>query len=171
MSLIIVTPARWLRNIRHELTSKSTLPIRGAEGILINFANCCRPIPNDPIVAHVSPGRGLVIHLETCRNIRGYEKEPQKYLTVEWEHESMGGFDFKTGVQVELINHQGALAELANVIASTGSNIHSISSDEKDGRIYVVTLLISAQNRVHLAKIMRRIRVMPDALRVSRARA
>ena len=46
---------------------KRQLPIRGAEGVLINFANCCRPIPNDPIVAHVSPGRGLVVHVESVK--------------------------------------------------------------------------------------------------------
>ncbi|RDT62942.1 guanosine-3',5'-bis(diphosphate) 3'-diphosphatase, partial [Klebsiella pneumoniae] len=50
------------------------LPIKGADGVLITFAKCCRPIPGDPIIAHVSPGKGLVIHHESCRNIRGYQK-------------------------------------------------------------------------------------------------
>lgn len=54
--------------------NRSKLPIKGAEGVLITFAKCCRPIPGDPIVAHISPGKGLVIHHESCRNIRGYQK-------------------------------------------------------------------------------------------------
>ena len=58
------------------------LPIKGADGVLITFAKCCRPIPGDPIIAHVSPGKGLVIHHESCRNIRGYQKEAEKFMAV-----------------------------------------------------------------------------------------
>ena len=63
-----------------------------------------------------------------------------------------------------MINHQGVLAQLANVIAATGANIHSISTEEKDARVYQVNLLITTKSRVHLANIMRKIRVMPDRI-------
>ena len=76
--------------------------------------------------------------------------------------------EFRTGISVEIVNHQGALAELANVIAATGANIHAISTEEKDGRVYLVTLLITTKGRIHLANIMRKIRVMPNVLKVSR---
>ena len=76
--------------------------------------------------------------------------------------------EFRTGISIEIVNHQGALAELANVIAATGANIHAISTEEKDGRVYLVTLLITTKGRIHLANIMRKIRVMPNVLRVSR---
>lgn len=144
------------------------MPIKGADGLLVTFANCCRPIPGDAIIAHVSPGRGLVIHQESCRNIKGYSREPDKYLPVQWEVDQEQEQEFKTGIQIDIVNHQGALAELANVIAATGANIHGISTEEKDGRIYVVTLLITTRSRLHLANIMRKIRVMPDVMRVSR---
>ncbi|MCZ5652923.1 hypothetical protein O5541_05265 [Escherichia coli] len=58
----------------------------------ITFAKCCRPIPGDPIIAHVSPGKGLVIHHESCRNIRGYQKEPEKFMAVEWDKETAQEF-------------------------------------------------------------------------------
>ncbi|WP_116474798.1 bifunctional GTP diphosphokinase/guanosine-3',5'-bis pyrophosphate 3'-pyrophosphohydrolase [Zobellella maritima] len=146
------------------------MPIRGADDMLLTFANCCRPIPGDPIVAHISPGKGLVVHLEPCKNIRGYGKEPDKYLPVQWDMEQDFGFEFKTEIGIEIINHQGALAELANVIAATGANIHSISTEEKDGRVYVVELLITTKSRIHLANIMRKIRVTPNVLKVHRQR-
>ncbi|MFA0088602.1 bifunctional GTP diphosphokinase/guanosine-3',5'-bis(diphosphate) 3'-diphosphatase [Vibrio sp. 10N.286.49.C2] len=170
MSIII---ARRLLGDTDELTQTSSvpssgkrLPIRGAEGILLTFANCCHPIPDDSIIAHVSPGRGLVVHRETCPNVRGHQKEPDKYMAVEWSD----GYEqeFTAELQVDLHNHQGALAELTNVIAKTGSNIHGISTEERDGRLYTVTVLLTTQDRVHLAGIMKRIRVMPHALRVRR---
>ncbi|MCD8547344.1 MAG: bifunctional GTP diphosphokinase/guanosine-3',5'-bis pyrophosphate 3'-pyrophosphohydrolase [Aeromonadaceae bacterium] len=146
------------------------MAIRGADGMLVTFANCCRPIPGDPIIAHISPGKGLVVHQETCRNIRNYGREPDKYLPVQWDTEVAYEQEFRTGIQIEVVNHQGVLAQLANTIAATGANIHSISTEEKDARVYQVNLLITTKNRVHLANIMRKIRVMPDVLRVSRSR-
>ncbi|MBD1558516.1 bifunctional GTP diphosphokinase/guanosine-3',5'-bis pyrophosphate 3'-pyrophosphohydrolase [Vibrio sp. S9_S30] len=170
MSIVI---ARRLLGDVDELTetsdsknNKKKLPIRGAEGILLTFANCCHPIPDDHIIAHVSPGRGLVVHRETCPNVRGYQKEPDKYMAVEWSNDY--DQEFITELQIDMQNHQGALAALTNVISQTGSNIHGISTEEKDGRLYTITMLLTTKDRVHLAGIMKRIRVMPQATKVRR---
>ena len=147
-------------------TSKKKLPIRGAEGLLLTFANCCHPIPDDHIIAHVSPGRGLVVHRETCPNVRGYQKEPDKYMAVEWSEDYEQ--EFITELNVDVQNRQGALAELTNVISKTGSNIHGLSTEERDGRLYTVTVLLTTKDRVHLAGIMRKIKAMPQTLKVRR---
>ncbi|MGO1295709.1 MAG: bifunctional GTP diphosphokinase/guanosine-3',5'-bis pyrophosphate 3'-pyrophosphohydrolase [Vibrio sp.] len=151
---------------KNAVTSKRKMPIRGAEGILLTFAKCCHPIPDDSIIAHVSPGRGLVVHRETCPNIRGYQREPEKYMAVEWSNDYEQ--EFIAELTVDILNRQGVLAELTNVISQTGSNIQGLSTEERDGRLYTVTILLTTQNRVHLANIMRRIRSMPNALKVRR---
>ncbi|SHO58383.1 bifunctional GTP diphosphokinase/guanosine-3',5'-bis pyrophosphate 3'-pyrophosphohydrolase [Vibrio quintilis] len=171
MSIVI---ARKLLGNTEELTiseenRKRSLPIRGAEGILLNFANCCHPIPDDHIIAHISPGRGLVIHRETCANVRGYQKEPDKYMAVEWSKDY--DQEFITELKIDMLNHQGALAELTNVISHTGSNIHGISTEERDGRLYTIKVLLTTKDRIHLAGIMKKIRVMPHALRVQRKKS
>ena len=153
----------------HPATSgHSTLPIKGADGVLITFAKCCRPIPGDPIVAHVSPGKGLVIHHESCRNIRGYQKEPEKFMAVEWDKEIEQ--EFITEIKVDMFNHQGALANLTAAINTAGSNIQSLNTEEKDGRVYSAFIRLTARDRVQLANIMRKIRVMPDVIKVTRNR-
>ncbi len=146
----------------------STLPIKGADGVLITFAKCCRPIPGDPIVAHVSPGKGLVIHHESCRNIRGYQKEPEKFMAVEWDKEIEQ--EFITEIKVDMFNHQGALANLTAAINTAGSNIQSLNTEEKDGRVYSAFIRLTARDRIQLANIMRKIRVMPDVIKVTRNR-
>ncbi|CAM3740268.1 Guanosine-3',5'-bis(diphosphate) 3'-pyrophosphohydrolase [Vibrio aerogenes CECT 7868] len=171
MSIVI---ARKLLGNTEELTineenRKRSLPIRGAEGILLNFANCCHPIPDDHIIAHISPGRGLVIHRETCANVRGYQKEPDKYMAVEWSKDY--DQEFITELKIDMLNHQGALAELTNVISHTGSNIHGIATEERDGRLYTIKVLLTTKDRIHLAGIMKKIRVMPHALRVQRKKS
>ena len=145
-----------------------TLPIKGADGVLITFAKCCRPIPGDPIIAHVSPGKGLVVHHESCRNIRGYQKEPEKFMAVQWELDTEQ--EFIAEIKVEMFNHQGALANLTAAINTADSNIQSLNTEEKDGRVYSAFIRLTTRDRVHLANIMRKIRVMPDVIRVTRNR-
>lgn len=148
--------------------SHNKLSIKGADGVLITFAKCCRPIPGDPIVAHISPGKGLVIHHESCRNIRGYQKEPDKFMAVEWDTDT--DTDFIAEIKVDMINHQGALANLTAAINGANSSIQSMNTEEKDGRVYCAFIRLSIKNRIQLANVMRKIRIMPDVLRVSRNR-
>ncbi|MCE2593951.1 bifunctional GTP diphosphokinase/guanosine-3',5'-bis pyrophosphate 3'-pyrophosphohydrolase [Motilimonas cestriensis] len=172
-AMSIVIARRLLGNV-DELTLADTehgkMPVKGADGMLVTYANCCRPIPGDPIIAHISPGKGLVIHLDTCRNIQNHLNEVDKYMAVEWDMSLDTDHEYRTEIRVELINHQGVLADLTNAVAATGSNIHNINTDEKDGRVYVVDLLITTKNRIHLANIMRKIRVLPDVTKVARNR-
>ena len=168
MSVVV---ARNLLNEPESNTEESTtrkLPIKGADGVLITFAKCCRPVPGDPIIAHISPGKGLVIHHESCRNIRGYEKEPEKFMAIEWDNDI--DTDFIAEIKVDMFNHQGALANLTAAINDANSSIQSMNTEEKDGRVYCAFIRLTAKDRIQLANIMRKIRIMPDVLRVSRNR-
>ncbi|MEH0832948.1 bifunctional GTP diphosphokinase/guanosine-3',5'-bis pyrophosphate 3'-pyrophosphohydrolase [Pectobacterium cacticida] len=167
MSVVV---AKNLLNEHAELgtTGIRKLPIKGADGVMISFAKCCRPIPGDPIIAHVSPGKGLVIHHESCRNIRGYQKEPEKFMAVEWD--KVTEQEFIAEIKVDMFNHQGALANLTAAINAANSNIQSINTEEKDGRVYSAFIRLTTVDRIHLANIMRKIRVMPDVIKVTRNR-
>ena len=173
MSILV---ARRLQGRVDELTDlaprseeQDKMPIKGAEGMLVSFANCCHPIPGDPIVAHLSPGKGLVVHIETCRNIHGYQNEPDRYIPVEWDDNIDPSQEFKTEIRIQVVNHQGVLAKLTNTVAATGANIHNIVTDEKDARVYNVDILITAKNRKHVADVMKKIRTLQDVLKISRS--
>lgn len=169
-AMSIVIAQRLLGDLVDNIDNKDTrlMPIRGSEGMLVTFANCCRPIPGDAVIAHVSPGKGLVVHMENCTNIRGYQGEPDKYIPVQWDN--VDGVEYQANLRVEIVNHQGALAKITSIIAAAGSNIHNLSTEERDGRVYMINLRIAVTDRVHLANVMRRIRVLPEVLRTSRNR-
>ena len=67
------------------LRRTAPLAIAGTEGLLVSYARCCFPIPDDPIIAFLSAGRGIVIHRETCVNVEDYRKHPEKWLPVAWQ--------------------------------------------------------------------------------------
>ncbi|HLV49118.1 MAG TPA: bifunctional GTP diphosphokinase/guanosine-3',5'-bis pyrophosphate 3'-pyrophosphohydrolase [Aliidiomarina sp.] len=148
--------------------SGRSLAIKGADGLLLSFAKCCRPIPGDDIIAYVSPGKGLVIHRRECKNVRGHEDEPGRYFSVQWDNKPDS--QFVSEIRVEIVNFQGALARLTQVIAEKGCNIHGLKTEEIDSSIYYIDIAITISNRKHLADVMRRIRKMQHVQRVSRLR-
>ncbi|WP_462159227.1 bifunctional GTP diphosphokinase/guanosine-3',5'-bis pyrophosphate 3'-pyrophosphohydrolase [Pseudoalteromonas sp. GB56] len=149
-----------------KLTQSTKAAIIGTEGMLVNYSKCCRPVPGDDIVAYVSQGKGLTVHRHECKNIRGWQNESSKYFVVKWEDNSEK--EYIAALRVEIINHQGALAKLTSLVASTGANIVELQTDEKESNLYVIDLGITVKDRIHVANIMRRIRVMQDVQKVYR---
>ena len=145
------------------------LVIRGTEGMVIALAKCCRPIPGDSVMGHLSSGRGMVIHRDNCKNIVTELKEnPEKCLSVEWAKDFVGEYNVDLRVQME--NERGALASLASLISQADANIETINIKEKDAHLSVVSLRISIRDRKHLAKTIRRMRTLKAVHRIVRVR-
>ena len=164
-ALIRYVPS-WLRGAR---TSPRPLAIKGTEGMVVNFAKCCRPIPGDPIFGFVTSGRGIVIHAETCKNVQEYRSVPEKWIDVQWEVEVKG--EFPVEIRVDVANQRGALATVAAAIAELDANIDNVSMDERDGKYSTIRFLIEVQNRQHLARIMRRVRAIDLVARINRVKS
>lgn len=145
-------------------------PITGTGGLPFTFAQCCQPIPGDHIIAHVTPGKGLVIHNFNCLNIRDKDKDPDKFLEVEWDESVTANMEFQTGLRIELENRQGILSEISNAVDMAGSRMESINSDIKDESTYIIRLTVTVRDRLHLAAIIRRIKAIPNVLKIFRQR-
>lgn len=146
------------------------LPITGTGGLPFSFAQCCQPIPGDHIIAHITPGKGLVIHNYNCLNIRDQDKNPEKFLNVEWDQAVTANMDFQTGLRIELENRQGILSEISNAVDLAGSRIESINSEIKDEATYIIRLTVTVRDRLHLAAVMRRIKAIPNVQKIFRQR-
>lgn len=153
----------------HKDSRQSPLAIRGSEGMVMSFARCCHPIPGDPIVGHISSGRGMVIHTEDCNNIAEIRHQPDKIVSVRWDPDVEG--DFAVEIRVEVENERGIIAKLATAITSKEANIERISTVEKDARFSIVNLSLTVKNRIHLARVMKHIRLIKPVTRVARVKS
>src|ERR1700760_523248 len=149
--------------------SGGPLMIAGTEGLLVTYARCCFPIPNDPIMAYLSAGRGVMIHRQNCGNLAEYRKQPDKWLSVAWE--PTRGRLFSSEIQLEINNRVGVLAAVASSIAGTETNIDQVSLEERDVNSSSLKFQVQVRDRKHLARVIRTIRRMPDVQRVSRTLA
>ena len=143
------------------------LEIKGNGGLLTTFAQCCHPVPGDPIIAYASPGKGLVIHHELCSNLKNRKDDPKHYMSVDWE-KSDTQIEFETELRIEMINQQGTLPHLMSTISSMDSNIQSIWTEEQEGRLYQIIVLLTVKDIKHLANIIRKIKQMPELIHIER---
>ena len=145
------------------------LAIAGTEGLLVTYARCCFPIPNDPILANLSTGRGVVIHREACGNLATFRKQPEKWIPVAWRPAS--GQLFRVEIKAEVANRMGVLAQVASAISGTQTNIDRVTLVERDSDCSLLTFELLVQDRRHLARVIRAVRAMPEVMKVSRTLA
>jgi guanosine-3',5'-bis(diphosphate) 3'-pyrophosphohydrolase len=157
---------RLLPGVASQQAVAAPLTVAGTEGLLVTYARCCHPIPDDPIIAFLSAGRGIVIHRETCANVEDYQKHPEKWQPVAWQ----AGLNryFSAEVRLEALNKVGMLAAISAAIAQQQTNIGHATVEQRDGDIAIITLEVEVRDRRHLARIMRTMRGMPEVLRVTR---
>jgi (p)ppGpp synthase/HD superfamily hydrolase len=151
------------------ISHAAPLAIAGTEGMVVSYARCCFPIPNDPIMAYLSSGRGVVIHREACGNLRNYRKQPDKWLSVTWQPTVDRLFNVE--VRIDVANRMGVLAAIASNIATTETNIEHVAVDERDGDASTLIFDLQVRDRKHLAHVIRNLRRMPEVLRVTRVLA
>ena len=141
------------------------LAIKGTEGMVVSFAKCCRPVPGDAITGFVSSGKGIVIHQRGCPNITERGKEDRQ-LSVQWSEHVEG--EYLAYMRVQVANQRGVLATLAATISNMASNIEHVNLTEKDGRISTIEFVVTVTDRIHLARIMKKLRSLPVVNRIWR---
>jgi (p)ppGpp synthase/HD superfamily hydrolase len=143
------------------------LGIKGTEGMVIDYAKCCKPIPGDPIMGFLSAGRGMVIHRENCTNIAEVRRYPEKYVFVQWDSEVTGFFPVE--IKVDVLNKKGILATIANTISECNANIETVNVDESDNQHNQLAFLIHVRDKQQLANIIRRLRSISVVMKAERA--
>jgi RelA/SpoT family (p)ppGpp synthetase len=152
-----------------EVRSAGSVTIRGTEGMAVQLATCCRPIPGDAITGSIKKGQGLVVHVSDCSHIgRSRRNEPDQWIDVEWDPRTSRLFQAAIRVMVE--NQRGVLAKVASEIAESASNIDSISMEEDRSVFTTMHLVLEVANRQHLARVMRALRRLPDVKKIERVR-
>jgi guanosine-3',5'-bis(diphosphate) 3'-pyrophosphohydrolase len=147
----------------------ASVVIRGTEGMAVQLASCCRPIPGDEIVGSMKKGQGLVVHAADCRQAaRSRRVEPEQWLDVEWDRKTTRLFH--AALRVTVTNQRGVLAKVASEIAQAGSNIDSISMEEDRALFTSMLFVLEVGNRQHLARVMRALRRLPEVEKLARVR-
>ncbi|WP_323752192.1 RelA/SpoT family protein [Marinobacter sp.] len=151
-----------------QIEASGPVMIRGAEGILLRFASCCKPIPGDPVVGMMDSGNGMVIHSDTCSRLPEDDEGRALLTHLKWAKDITD--EFSVELRVELERQRGVIAEIANAVAMADGNIERINVEDQNARFGIVSLVVHVNGRRHLARVMRRVRNIRAVTHIGRVR-
>lgn len=164
---LMVLPSKRIVSDDHKNPNLPVI-IDSSQGLVLQYARCCHPIPGDPILGHMTPGKGLVIHLESCRNLKEIRLNPEKCMSLLWSSTVKG--EFAVELKAEVTPERGFIAALASRMTEEDATIEHISVIEKDAFTSIVDVVLTVRDRIHLADIMRRARSLKSVRRIYRVK-
>ncbi len=141
--------------------------VGGMDRVLVRFAQCCTPVPGDPVEGFITRGRGVTVHTKDCPKI--FHLDPERRVPVTWEDESDNLHRVKLRVMSE--DRPGLLAAVTNKISGEGINIHGGSIQTSGGNRAQQTFELAVRDRKHLDGLIRQISKIRGVLSVERLRS
>ncbi len=157
----------------HDIIHSKPAPvvIYGTEGASVQLASCCLPIPGDGLQGMMRRDQGLLVHSLDCEPAkRQRAKEPDRWIDVVWGKELTRRFDCR--IMVLARNDRGMLARIAAELGESDANITHVAMDgDKDQFMIQLKFTIQVEDRVHLARLLRNVRRIPNITRIMRERS
>src|SRR5450830_561214 len=158
--------------VEHNSSGSELDPVTicGSEGVSVQLAPCCLPIPGDQIIGQLRRDQGLLVHTSDCSQAkRQRTKEPDRWIAVRWGTELNRRFDCR--IKVLINSERGILARVAAEIGESDANIIYVGMDEdKDNVLDQLRFTVQVKDRVHLAALLRNVRRVAGVNRILRER-
>jgi GTP pyrophosphokinase len=139
--------------------------VQGLAGLLVRYAQCCQPVPGDPVVGFVTQGRGISIHRTDCPNLLTMPQDAERRVEIDWQ--SVEGEFFVVALGVVGEDRRGLFADLMEAVSQTGTNIKSAELSSKDGAMFG-SVLVEVEHSAHLSSVMRAMRRVKGVQSVER---
>jgi GTP diphosphokinase / guanosine-3',5'-bis(diphosphate) 3'-diphosphatase len=141
------------------------IKIQGVDGLMVRYAQCCQPVPGDPVVGYVTQGRGISIHRADCPNLLTLSAEAERRVDIDWQESEGEVFMVRLAVAGE--DRRGLYADICQAISETGTNIRSADLSSRDGAVFG-SMLVEVENQTHLNKVLKAVRKIKGVTEVSR---
>ena len=139
--------------------------IQGVDGLMVRYAQCCQPLPGDPVVGYVTRGRGVSIHRADCPNLLMLVLEPERRLEIDWKE--LEGERFMVRLVLDATDRRGLYADLAKAVSATDTDIRSFELQSSDGHV-TGALAVEVENLAHLQRVLKAARKVKGVTEVTR---
>ena len=159
-----IAEKKYTQQINKKKKEEGSVLVEGETGILVRFANCCRPIPSDDIIGFVSHSRGVTVHRVDCPNVMALS--PSRMVNVKWSEEKKESFVVR--IVIECKNHDGILMSITRKLFDMKINIQSLNTSVKNSVNAFVNLEIIVPSQDNLEKIISELKALPNIYDVYR---
>ncbi|NDD13111.1 MAG: bifunctional (p)ppGpp synthetase/guanosine-3',5'-bis(diphosphate) 3'-pyrophosphohydrolase, partial [Betaproteobacteria bacterium] len=159
---------------RERFTSAShatSVLIDGSENASIQFAACCRPVPDDPIKGYLGRGEGLMIHCEDCAVAQRLKhKDKERFIPVEWSEAPVRPFE--VGISVLVQNGKGVLAQVTTALAKAEVDIAHIDMGQESAQVTTeLRFVVAVKDVAHLDSALRSLKRSSSVISAKRSRS
>jgi guanosine-3',5'-bis(diphosphate) 3'-pyrophosphohydrolase len=134
----------------------------------VKLANCCCPLPGDPIVGFLNPNKGIMVHRSDCRTLRRYRGyEAERLVEINWLQ--IEAHRYLAPIIIIAHDRAGLLRDVAGVVADAGINMTAVSSTTNPSlqkAVITATLEITGVNQIE--PIFERLHQVKNVVSVSR---
>lgn len=164
---LLISTERYARG-HDESVSQGVVTLDGSEGMSVQYAPCCKPIPGDRIMGYLGRGEGLVVHAEDCpTGKRLLLRDSERFLEVEWADEPVRSFE--TALVVTVANGKGVLARVASAIAAAEADITHVDMGEEPAQTATdIRFTVAVRDRQHLADVLRSLKRTTSVIKAQR---
>jgi GTP pyrophosphokinase len=158
-----------LNEVKEKRKNKTSVLLKGlTPGMSVHYANCCNPIPGDSVIAFISHGKGLMIHLDNCEEIKSMKISKSKMINVRWENFDHKRKSFVAKINVIIKNKIGSLGSLSSIIGKSMSNIRNLKITDRTNDFFKLDVEIDVKNLEHFNKVLVSLRTSEFIENVSR---
>ncbi len=144
---------------RRRPAEQAQVVVEGQDDMLIHLANCCSPVPGDPIVGYVTVGRGVSVHRSDCTNVSSLSERKERAVEVSWPRRSAASA-FVVWIQVEALDRTRLLRDVTSVVSDTGGNITASSTNVGTDRVAVLKYEVELSDPGQLPRLLTDLRAV-----------
>ena len=139
--------------------------VPGVDTIAVSLANCCRPIPGDPIIGYISKGQGVKVHRADCPNILN---EKKRLIPVQWE-EGLDEKQYEVNLVVHSDDRNYLLSDIVTTLQQCNVYLKHVDSAVDEGNLEATTkLTVAVKNAAHLQNLianLKKVRSVNEVIR------
>ena len=145
------------------------LRVASMDDLLSRTADCCKPVPGDPIVGYITRGRGVTVHRQDCRNVaRLSGDERERLIDVEWgEDNARRRWD--VDIAVDALERPGLLRDATRVLADDDVNVIRAETVAIDPPHVRIELGVQIHDMTQLQRALQHLQQVPNVLDAVRA--
>lgn len=150
--------------------TQSDITVLGVGNLKTSMANCCRPVPGEPIVGFITQGRGVTVHRQDCSNILQLRmEEPQRIIEVEWGERAHTRYPVT--IEIQAWDRSGLLRDVTGLLGNEKVNVLAVNTlTDTDEGIARLRITLEVDGLESLGRLFSRIQQLPNVTEVRRLR-
>ncbi|MDP3536987.1 MAG: GTP diphosphokinase [Halomonas sp.] len=150
--------------------TQSDITVLGVGNLKTSMANCCSPVPGEPIVGFITQGRGVTVHRQECANILQLRMdEPQRIIEVEWGERAHTRYPVT--IEIQAWDRSGLLRDVTGLLGNEKVNVLAVNTlTDTDEGIARLRITLEVDGLESLGRLFSRLQQLPNVTEVRRLR-